>query len=388
MNQRITLTGVLFLLGDITEMVVVLVDGNWYPAPDPTSIWDVPIMNSWYLNSRAFGNFEKMISKDFVNHLEANYRLKPLRAITGHSAGGFGALWVGLRNMDVFQGIASFSGVPNITRIVDFMFFEDPKFAVNLDFAGIQTLADADNATALPPGTVQSPSLGYMSDALFKIYHAFSASSTFDFGSWNHAFSLDAVELLVVGNPDPHTIANVSYNSTVVQKWKSYHIIDVIDSMGAAELNNKLKLFYFDCGLRVDFMLTDQNEALHNHLNAIGVNHFYETFSSGVCVSDCAFDASTSLCTNGSYPCGRHFADADGLQHGAGRSRFYLGELPYTGSIGSRFTKCITMISEKFTQQSPSSQPIGAPQVSTAIILSIRSIFLYISLLLTCVFKF
>ncbi len=71
--------------------------------------------NSWYWDSPINENskFETYISKELINHIDANYRTvanKKGRAITGFSMGGHGGLWLGINHPDVFGACGSMSG--------------------------------------------------------------------------------------------------------------------------------------------------------------------------------------------------------------------------------------------------------------------------------------
>ncbi|TFB10497.1 hypothetical protein E3V55_05760 [Candidatus Marinimicrobia bacterium MT.SAG.3] len=67
---------------------------------------------SWYINSKVTGGWEDFIAIDLIAEVDKNYRTirSPSgRGITGHSMGGFGALWIGLNNPDEFGAIYAMS---------------------------------------------------------------------------------------------------------------------------------------------------------------------------------------------------------------------------------------------------------------------------------------
>ena len=67
---------------------------------------------SWYVNSEVTGGWEDFIAQDLVAEIDRNYRTidNPSgRGIAGHSMGGFGALWIGLNNSDVFGAVYGMS---------------------------------------------------------------------------------------------------------------------------------------------------------------------------------------------------------------------------------------------------------------------------------------
>lgn len=74
---------------------------------------------SWYWDSpvKKDSQFETYISKELVNYIDKNYRTMKtpaMRAITGLSMGGHGALWLAIRHSDVFGNVGSMSGGVNI----------------------------------------------------------------------------------------------------------------------------------------------------------------------------------------------------------------------------------------------------------------------------------
>ncbi|MGM9868158.1 MAG: alpha/beta hydrolase [Sodaliphilus sp.] len=80
--------------------------------------------DSWYFDSPIDPTmqFETFISSELVAFVDANYRTfrsAKMRAITGLSMGGHGALWNGLRHPDVWGSIGSMSGGVDITKFTD-----------------------------------------------------------------------------------------------------------------------------------------------------------------------------------------------------------------------------------------------------------------------------
>lgn len=80
--------------------------------------------DSWYFDSPIDPKmqFETFVSKELVNYIDNNYRTIPtpgMRAITGLSMGGHGALFVAFRHPDVFHSCGSMSGGVNICHFPD-----------------------------------------------------------------------------------------------------------------------------------------------------------------------------------------------------------------------------------------------------------------------------
>lgn len=77
--------------------------------------------DSWYFDSPIDPTmqFETFISKELVDYVDSHYRTfrnPKMRAITGLSMGGHGALWNGFRHPDVFGNCGSMSGGVDITK--------------------------------------------------------------------------------------------------------------------------------------------------------------------------------------------------------------------------------------------------------------------------------
>jgi len=78
------------------EMIVVL--------PDSKTVYN----GSMYSSSVTTGDFEKFISHDVVNYIDAHYRTIPnreSRGLAGHSMGGYGASRIGMKHPEVFGAL-------------------------------------------------------------------------------------------------------------------------------------------------------------------------------------------------------------------------------------------------------------------------------------------
>ena len=80
--------------------------------------------DSWYFDSPIDPTmqFETYVSKELVEHIDSHYRThanRCMRAITGLSMGGHGALFLAFRHPDVFWSCGSMSGNMDITQFPD-----------------------------------------------------------------------------------------------------------------------------------------------------------------------------------------------------------------------------------------------------------------------------
>ncbi len=87
-------------LVDQYQIVVVCPDGgygSWY--------WDSPIDKNF--------QYETFVAKELVNYIEQNYGVakdRKKRGITGLSMGGHGAMYLAIKNQDVFSAVGSTAG--------------------------------------------------------------------------------------------------------------------------------------------------------------------------------------------------------------------------------------------------------------------------------------
>ena len=99
LNIRISMDS-LIRGGLAKEMIVV--------TPNARNAFD----GSFYVNSAATGNWEDFIARDLVAFMDRRYRTirsRTGRGIAGHSMGGYGALWVGMRHPQTFSAIYALS---------------------------------------------------------------------------------------------------------------------------------------------------------------------------------------------------------------------------------------------------------------------------------------
>jgi S-formylglutathione hydrolase len=99
MNTRLSMDS-LIREGLVREMIVV--------TPNARNAFD----GSFYRNSVTTGNWEDFVYRDLVSFIDRRYRTirnRSGRGIAGHSMGGYGALWVGMRHPETFSAIYALS---------------------------------------------------------------------------------------------------------------------------------------------------------------------------------------------------------------------------------------------------------------------------------------
>ncbi|MFK3559104.1 alpha/beta hydrolase [Pasteurella multocida] len=93
-------------LADQYNVIYVSPDGNY---------------DSWYVDSelKKESKYYTFVAKELVDYVDKHYAThtdKTQRAITGLSMGGFGALYIGIKNQDRFGNVGSMSGGVNIEQ--------------------------------------------------------------------------------------------------------------------------------------------------------------------------------------------------------------------------------------------------------------------------------
>ena len=99
MNTRLSMDS-LIRAGLVKEMIVV--------TPNARNAFD----GRFYRNSVTTGNWEDFVYRDLVSFIDRKYRTirnRSGRGIAGHSMGGYGALWVGMRHPETFSAIYALS---------------------------------------------------------------------------------------------------------------------------------------------------------------------------------------------------------------------------------------------------------------------------------------
>ena len=91
--------GVVGKLADQYNVIVVMPDGadSWY--------FDSPMMPEY--------KYETFITKELLNYIDSNYKTikdRKGRAITGQSMGGHGAMYLAIRNQELFGTVGALSG--------------------------------------------------------------------------------------------------------------------------------------------------------------------------------------------------------------------------------------------------------------------------------------
>jgi enterochelin esterase family protein len=212
---------------------------------------------SQYVNSSFNGNYEDYV-QDVVRYVDSHFRTLAApegRAVAGKSSGGYGALVLGMRHPDVFGALASVSG----DCFFELCYKPDfPKVLAQIARHGsVQAFLDAFLAAPKKSGDA----VGAMSSG-FAMAMAYSPNPSSEVG-FDLPFDTYTGELL----PDVWT------------RWEAADPVHLA-AQHAGSLR-RLKLVYFEAGLRDEFNLQYGARVLHRRLEALGVPHEHAEFDDG-----------------------------------------------------------------------------------------------------------
>lgn len=227
----------------MNEAIIVMPDAKTFFGP------------SFYLNSVVQGDYEDYIVKDLVSYIDNHYRTIPhfnWRAVTGHCAGGYGALNLAMKYPKIFRYAGALSPShfpePTVLAIAGFMPAEDAIWegmgapAGPLPYNPLQPFKFANNsAYALAQAWLPNPEQPYLADLPF-VY-------------------VEGVPVII-----PELMA----------KWEAQNLTALVQKNRTGL--KQLKTFYFDCGINDDLGMYQPNVLLHHVLTEMEVKHQFETF--------------------------------------------------------------------------------------------------------------
>ncbi|UCF70310.1 MAG: T9SS type A sorting domain-containing protein [candidate division WOR-3 bacterium] len=220
------------IAGEIIEPVIVV-------KPDGRCI---PYVVSWYTNSILNGLYDDYIVNDLVDFVEGNYSAIPepdCRYIMGHSAGGYGAMTLGLRHPDVYSRLAAHSGV--------------------LEFNVLIVAALPSLLAEYPPGPpyIWNPYAGFFSSVFFSMGAAFSPNPL------NPPFFVD--------------IPLDEYAQIIEPIWQLWLQHNPPTYASALPPNTAIGI-YFDCGNMDEMGCYPQNIAFADTLSQLNIEHEFQEY--------------------------------------------------------------------------------------------------------------
>ncbi|MDN3642012.1 alpha/beta hydrolase [Lutimonas halocynthiae] len=200
---------------------------------------------SWYSNSELNGGFEDYIVNDLVSFIDSNYRTfanKDGRAVIGVSQGGYGAVKIGMQHPDKFGVIAGHSGMLYLDGILTWG----------------QLLLDEN-----PDGFVGPHPDKFLTSAMYSMSAAWSPNMN------NPPFMVDL----------PFAYPSGAIIPTVRDRMLKHDVFTMLDTY----LDNMKSLngIFIDCGELDELGMTGIVNAFCLKMDAMGVEHTYETFNGG-----------------------------------------------------------------------------------------------------------
>lgn len=240
----------MFAAGDCPDAVVVFVDA-W------TSLG-----GSQFLNSPATGNYTDYLCEEIVPFVDARYPTAgttELRAVSGHSSGGYGALVLPMLRPETFG--ASVAHAPD--TLFEACYMADIWQAVRV-------LRDSYE------GSYE------------KLLEDFRRSESFDWGRWGGALSAYAMAAAYSPDPDPGRPGELLLPfdtrtgrliPEVWERWLEHDPVRMAPRY-AAELSS-LRHIHIEAGRGDEYMLDVGAGAFSAELTRLGVAHSFELFDGG-----------------------------------------------------------------------------------------------------------
>jgi S-formylglutathione hydrolase FrmB len=231
--------------GGMRETIIVMPDAG------------TPFGPCIYQNSEVLGNFEDYIVNDLISYIDSHFRTIAhfnWRAITGHCAGGYGALNIAMKHPHVIHFVGALSPA------------HFPEEAMLL-IAGIMPQEDALwGEYGVPAGPIPyNPN-----DPVFKFVNgtAYALAQAWLPNPDNPPYFCDLPFKYVNGQP------------VIISERMSK--IDMQSLFALARVNKtglkQLKTVYFDCGKYDDLGMFEPNVMFHNHLSEMKIKHNFETY--------------------------------------------------------------------------------------------------------------
>lgn len=185
---------------------------------------------SWYTNSEYTGNWETFITEELVPDIDENFRTiahRNMRAVAGHSMGGYGAMRFGLQHAHMFANVYSTSGLLSL----------ESAFLGN----------------------------GKQRDKVISAHGA----------AWSPDVSnKDGYVLPWTGKPGERVKI-----PEVWRRWQAHDPMNMLNDYAVSGFKKRSTIL-IDCGEQ-DEPLLESNQAFSKRANQLGIKHRFETFEGG-----------------------------------------------------------------------------------------------------------
>ncbi len=227
--------------GKIREMIVVMPDGrNAYGG-------------TYFVNSSVTGNWEDFVTQDLVSYIDTTYRTIPesgSRGVAGQSMGGFSAIYIAMRNPEVFSTVFAMSAC--CLDMVAEVGAEYPEWIATLGLKDRQDLVESHLTT---------PSQGNYPNAITALAAALSPNPE--------------KPPLYVDYPFERVNGRVQPNESAYNKWKENFPVYMVDAYRSNLL--KLKGIHFTAGISDHLAHIPLGSRAFSHaLTRAGIPHVFE----------------------------------------------------------------------------------------------------------------
>ena len=209
-----------------------------------------------YINSSATGRYEDYIINEIVPFVDKTYNTS-YHAVWGKSSGGYGALVLGMRHPEIFQGLVDHSG----DAAFDYCYL--PDFPKALD----AFRAADDSPKKWLEKFWNKPNRHQKSDGpplnIFAMAAHYSPNSNSENMGVDLPFDIETGEML----------------ERVWNRWLACDPVRMIEKYRSNL--KKLKLIFIDCGTRDEYNLQWGARILHSKLKKMNIKHYYEEFDDG-----------------------------------------------------------------------------------------------------------
>jgi S-formylglutathione hydrolase FrmB len=211
---------------------------------------------SQYVNSPAVGHYDDYLVQELVPYIDRTYRTLGggMRGIFGKSSGGYGALRGGMLHPDIWSAVACHSG--------DMLF----ELCYGSDFSTFCTIMHRAggleawyNAFQRRIQKTEEDMTALNIIAMAACYSPHPELAPFPF---HLPFDLETCERL----PE------------VWERWQANDPVKMVEDRRIQEALRSLKLLFFDCGSRDQYLLHFGARLLARKLTHLGILHDYEEF--------------------------------------------------------------------------------------------------------------
>jgi enterochelin esterase family protein len=218
---------------------------------------------SQYVNSSATGRYEDYMVKEIVPFVDSKFRTIPKansRCIIGKSSGGYGAMWLAMRNPKVFGLMVTHSGD------TAFEYCYAPGFP---DFiVQVQKYGGGHRGVA----NFIKKQLNYNNPKpkeFFNMINVVGMSACYSPNPKGREYNFDLPFDIYTGEIIP-------------QIWKKWMSFDPVRQVAKYKSNlRKLKMIFVDCGTRDEFFLQAGARMYCQRLKKNGIKYIHQEFDDG-----------------------------------------------------------------------------------------------------------